>query len=90
MLFCTDWKKGTDMKSNLLKTATIKIPLGVFRDDFMMAADADRATEGKMFSNAEIMAIELLYDVYGRSFEITVPAYEMAAILKLANSMRGY
>lgn len=76
------------MKSKLLHTATIKIPLGVFRDDFMSAVDADRATEGKMFSNAEIMAVELLYDVYGNNYEITVPAYEMAAILKLAGFAR--
>jgi hypothetical protein len=76
------------MKSKMLQTATIKIPLGVFRDDFMAAADADRTTEGKLISNAEIMAVELLYDVYGSQYEITVGAYEMAAILKLAGFAR--
>ena len=76
------------LKSKMLQIATIKIPLGVFRDDFMSAVDADRTTEGKMFSNAEVMAVELLYDVYGNEYEITVGAYEMAAILKLAGFAR--
>ena len=70
------------MKSKLLQNATIKIPLGVFRDDFMLAVDGD--VDDKLFSKAEIAAVELLYEVYGSQYEITVPAYEMAAILKLA------
>ena len=74
------------MKSKLLHAATIKIPLGVFRDDFMLAVDAD--LENKLFSKAEIAAVELLYDVYGSHYEITVQAYEMAAILKLAGFAR--
>ncbi len=63
---------------NKLEGVTIRIPLGTFRDDCLTAWNEDPG----YFTQGEIKTIELLYQVYGSKYEITIGAYEMAAILK--------